>query len=108
MHVGPEILKKEKYGTKIDCWAMGVVVYTIIGGRPPFYAQNNQAVFQKILKVEYDFDDEEMWGHITVRLQFFKWYPTVLQTRALFSLSFSLPRSGFQCAFYYYRMTVGT
>lgn len=67
MHVGPEILKKEQYGTKIDCWAMGVVVYTIIGGCPPFYAKNNQAIFQKILKAEYDFEDEEMWGHITVR-----------------------------------------
>ena len=68
MHVGPEILKKEKYGTKIDCWAMGVVVYTIIGGCPPFYAKTNQAIFQQILNAEYDFEDEEMWGHITVRL----------------------------------------
>ena len=65
MHVGPEILKKEKYGTKIDCWALGVVVYTIIGGCPPFYANDNQSIFKQILKGDYDFDDAEMWGHIT-------------------------------------------
>ncbi|CAB9502563.1 MAP kinase-activated protein kinase 2 (Fragment) [Seminavis robusta] len=64
-HVAPEILKNESYGTKVDMWALGVIHYTLIGGRPPFWAQEgNQATFQKILKRDFKFTDD-LWGHVS-------------------------------------------
>ncbi|CAB9523201.1 MAP kinase-activated protein kinase 2 (Fragment) [Seminavis robusta] len=64
MHVAPEILTKTPYGTSVDCWALGVVIFTCIGGYPPFYGNNNQETFKKILKGEFEFT-EESFGHIT-------------------------------------------
>lgn len=64
MHVAPEILTKTPYGTSVDCWALGVVMFTIIGGAPPFYGESNQATFKKILAVDYEFY-EDYWGEIT-------------------------------------------
>jgi serine/threonine protein kinase len=45
-------------------WALGVIMYTIIGGCPPFYDSTNQGTFGKILAGEFTFDDEN-WGHIS-------------------------------------------
>jgi calcium/calmodulin-dependent protein kinase I len=64
MHVAPEILLKSPYGTCVDCWALGVVMFTTIGGYPPFYDSNNQGIFRKILKGEFEFK-EDSWGDIT-------------------------------------------
>ena len=64
MHVAPEILTKTPYGTKVDCWALGVVMFTIIGGKPPFWADNNQAVFKKILAGTFEYETDS-WEGIT-------------------------------------------
>jgi serine/threonine protein kinase len=64
MHVAPEILTKTPYGTSVDCWALGVVMFTIIGGAPPFYGNTNQETFKKILAGDFQYD-EEFWGEIT-------------------------------------------
>jgi len=63
-HVAPEILKNVAYGTKVDMWALGVIHYTLIGGRPPFWAPDKQATFQKILKREFKFTND-LWGHVS-------------------------------------------
>lgn len=63
-HVAPEILNNVPYGTKVDLWALGVIMFTIIGGCPPFYDSTNQGTFQKILNGDYTFDDQN-WGHVS-------------------------------------------
>jgi serine/threonine protein kinase len=32
----PEIIKKEKYDSKVDIWSAGVVAYLLLTGKPPF------------------------------------------------------------------------
>lgn len=51
-------------GTKIDCWALGVITFSILAGYPPFYGETNQEVFRKILNVDYSFD-ETYWANIS-------------------------------------------
>lgn len=34
--MAPEILKREKYNEKCDIWSIGVILYQMIYGKPPF------------------------------------------------------------------------
>lgn len=35
-YISPEILNKQPYGMKIDCWSFGCVLYALVKGHPPF------------------------------------------------------------------------
>mmetsp|Transcript_40027 Transcript_40027/g.72112 ORF Transcript_40027/g.72112 Transcript_40027/m.72112 type:complete len:398 (+) Transcript_40027:606-1799(+) len=64
-YVAPEILRREKYGTKVDMWSMGVIVFILLGGYPPFYADSPRqlCLLSKVGKFEFD---PEYWGGISM------------------------------------------
>ena len=45
----------EGYDEKVDVWSIGVIMYILLCGFPPFYAPNNQQLFEKIQKGEFQF-----------------------------------------------------
>jgi len=49
-YVAPEILKGRKYDYAADMWSMGVIMYIIIGGYPPFHEANQKELFRKCLR----------------------------------------------------------
>ena len=57
-YVAPEILRKEKYGTKADMWSMGCIIFIMLGGYPPFYADSPGQLLRlsRIGKFEFDPD----------------------------------------------------
>jgi serine/threonine protein kinase len=55
-YVAPEILMNKPYGLKVDTWAVGVILYTLLCGYPPFYSEDQQALFTQIKKGVYVFD----------------------------------------------------
>lgn len=63
-YVAPEILEGTPYDTKVDMWSMGVIVYILLGGYPPFIEQNQRDLFRKIRKGQYEFH-EEYWGQVS-------------------------------------------
>lgn len=63
-YVAPEILEGEPYGTQVDMWSLGVIVYILLGGYPPFIEQNQRELFRKIRKAQYKFH-EEYWGQVS-------------------------------------------
>jgi len=56
-YVAPEVLKGEAYGKAVDLWSMGVILYILLCGFPPFYHENTVALYKQIKKGEYDFPD---------------------------------------------------
>jgi len=57
-YVAPEILEGKPYDTQADMWSLGVIVYILLGGYPPFIEQNQRELFRKIRKAQYQFHDE--------------------------------------------------
>ena len=53
----PELQRKDSggYGPEVDLWAIGVVLYSMLCGFPPFYSENNADLMQQIRKAEYCF-----------------------------------------------------
>ncbi len=54
-YIAPEVLKGE-YTVKCDVWSMGVVLYIMMCGRPPFKGKSNPEIISSVLKGEYHFD----------------------------------------------------
>ena len=63
-YVAPEILYGIPYGTKVDMWSLGVIIYILLGGYPPFMEQSQRKLFKKIKRAQYEFDDE-YWANIS-------------------------------------------
>ena len=57
-YVAPEILKGKKYGTAVDMWSCGVIVYILLGGYPPFHDDNHAILYRKIKAADYAFDPQ--------------------------------------------------
>ena len=63
-YVAPEMLRLQRYGTKVDMWSMGVITYILVGGYPPFYGDTDKELFRATKKGEFKFH-QEFWGEIS-------------------------------------------
>jgi len=54
-YVAPEVITHEAYSTQIDMWSVGVIVYILLCGFPPFYGENDAQMFRKIRTANYKF-----------------------------------------------------
>lgn len=48
-YIAPEILQELEYGASVDWWALGVLMYEMMAGQPPFEADNEDDLFESIL-----------------------------------------------------------
>ena len=66
-YVAPEVLSKDSkkgYGKEVDMWSIGVILYILLCGFPPFYDEDNSILFNAIRKGEYDFPSP-YWDSVT-------------------------------------------
>ncbi len=60
-YIAPEIIDNSGtsngHSYEVDVWSFGVIVYTLLIGRPPFETSDVKATYKRIRNVEYSFPD---------------------------------------------------
>lgn len=62
-YVAPEALSGS-YGKEIDIWSAGVILYILLSGVPPFWAEDENGIFDAILEGGIDFENQ-IWPSIS-------------------------------------------
>ncbi|VDL95260.1 unnamed protein product [Schistocephalus solidus] len=61
----PEVLLSHQYGTSVDMWALGVLLFLMICGTEPFQRAEEGETFRSILQASYELNRPE-WGTVTM------------------------------------------
>eukprot|EP01126_Amoeba_proteus_P041379 TRINITY_DN4449_c0_g1_i11.p1 TRINITY_DN4449_c0_g1~~TRINITY_DN4449_c0_g1_i11.p1 ORF type:complete len:118 (+),score=20.99 TRINITY_DN4449_c0_g1_i11:267-620(+) len=51
-YLSPEVLRGEEYTKSVDWWSLGIVIYEMLTGFPPFYDDDEVSMYHKILTME--------------------------------------------------------
>lgn len=63
-YVAPEIISSLGYDSKVDCWSLGVILFVMLCGYPPFYADDNNELFSLIKGSKYEFSAPD-WDEVS-------------------------------------------
>ncbi|KAL2921011.1 Calcium-dependent protein kinase 24 [Bienertia sinuspersici] len=62
-YMAPEVLKRN-YGPEVDIWSAGVMLYILLCGVPPFWAETEEGIAQAIVKGVIDFE-RDPWPRVS-------------------------------------------
>ncbi|KAJ3060640.1 hypothetical protein HK102_009415, partial [Quaeritorhiza haematococci] len=54
-YLAPEVLTGQGYGKAVDWWSLGILFYEMTTGLPPFYSENTNLMYKKILHNQLTF-----------------------------------------------------
>jgi len=54
-YLAPEVIKGNKYTKAVDWWSVGILIYEMLTGSPPFVSDQIQQLFEKIIKSQINF-----------------------------------------------------
>lgn len=64
IYMAPEVLSRGGYSFQADLWSVGVILYCVLAGYPPFYHERDDIIKKLIARGEYEFYPEE-WDVIS-------------------------------------------
>ena len=57
-YVAPEVLTGN-YDISCDMWSVGVLLYILLCGYPPFTGRTSKEIFKNIMEARYDFPEQD-------------------------------------------------
>jgi len=57
-YLAPEFLIGGGHGKAVDWWSLGILLYEMLGGLPPFYSENVNEMYELILQKPLEFTEE--------------------------------------------------
>ncbi|KAG0054059.1 cAMP-dependent protein kinase, partial [Linnemannia elongata] len=49
-YLAPEIIQSKGHGKAVDWWALGILIFEMLAGHPPFFDDNPFGIYEKILE----------------------------------------------------------
>jgi len=62
-YVAPEVLKGD-YDKSCDIWSLGIILYIILCGYPPYEGETDKEIFQQIRRKPLVFPEED-WSKVS-------------------------------------------
>ncbi|XP_053418015.1 serine/threonine-protein kinase 33 isoform X1 [Nycticebus coucang] len=64
IYMAPEVINAHDYSQQCDIWSIGVIMYILLSGEPPFLASSEEKLFELIRKGELHFENP-VWDSIS-------------------------------------------
>ncbi|XP_055388396.1 cAMP-dependent protein kinase catalytic subunit PRKX-like [Condylostylus longicornis] len=54
-YLAPEVIQSKGHGKSVDWWALGILIYEMLAGYPPFFDENPFGIYEKVLAGKINF-----------------------------------------------------
>ena len=59
-YLAPEVIQGISYGESVDWWSLGIVLYEMLTGWPPWTSENREVLYELILTEPLPVDDDKL------------------------------------------------
>ncbi|KAG9401031.1 hypothetical protein AC1031_009783 [Aphanomyces cochlioides] len=63
-YMAPEVLLGHAYGSAVDCWALGVVLFILLSGKAPFPGKNHADICRRVVEANVNMDHPN-WNNVS-------------------------------------------
>ena len=63
-YAAPELLNRKPYGASVDCWSLGVIIYLLLCGFPPFFDTDLKNLYHMICNAKFAFPSP-FWDNVS-------------------------------------------